>query len=237
LKVDLLYLSHNRRAFTELTFELLIQNTNWSLVDRLVVYDDRSIDGARAEIASRIDRVPVPAEIRDHEFGSPVAVMNHYTKSADSEFFVKIDNDLALPPGWLEVFLQVHERHPSATLIGSESPFMGPPPADFDGVYDLTHWRHIGGNGLMRTSFFKSTGPMGVDGYHGFTGHQWNWNPERGWVTPDILLCLLDRCPAEPWVSLSAEYVKQGWQRRWGKIDPGYSMYWDWFTDQEEAAA
>ena len=235
--LDLLYLTHNRRAFTALTFELLVQNTNWSLVDNLIVYDDASTDGAREEVSSRLSRVPVPAEIRDHNWGSPVAVMNDYVSRTDSEFFCKVDNDLALPPGWLDVFIGVMERYPDIQLLGSESPFMGPPPADWDGEYGFTNWRHIGGNGLMRTDFFRSTGPMDVDGYHGFTGHQWKWKPVRGWVTPDLMLCLLDRCPVEPWVSLSKEYVAAGWQRKWGTIPLHFDMYWNWFTEEQEAAA
>lgn len=233
MSLDIIYLTHNRREFTELTFELLIQNTNWALVDHLIVYDDASVDGAREEVANRIDRVPVSSEIRDHKMGSPVAVMNDYVASTRSKRFAKIDNDLALPPGWLDVFVGVMDRNPRLQLLGSESPFMGPPPANFDGKYTYTPWRHIGGNGLMKTDFFRHTGPMDVDGYHGFTGHQWRWDPLRGWVTPDILLCLVDRCPIEPWVSLSKSYVKQGWQRGWPTIQSHWSMYWDWFTKEE----
>lgn len=238
MSLDILYLTHNRREFTELTFELLVRNTNWKHVDRLIVYDDNSTDGAREEVASRIERVPVPAEIRDHNFNSPVAVMNHYIQSADSDRFAKVDNDLALPPGWLDIFLGVMDKYPRLQLLGCESPFMGPPPADWDGHYTYTPWKHIGGNGLMKTSYFKETPPMDVDGiYHGFTGHQWLYKPERGWVTPDILLCLLDRCPIEPWASLSREYEEKGWQRRWGAMAPHWNLYWDWFVDNEETAA
>ena len=235
MSLDVLYLTHNRREFTALTFELLIQNTNWELVDRLIVYDDNSTDGARDEVANRIERVPVPHEIRDHAMGSPVAVMNDYIGTAQSERFAKVDNDLALPSGWLDAFVQVMDDHPSLELLGSESPFMGPPPPDWDGQYTWTPWRHIGGNGLMKTDFFRRSGLMDVNRYHGFTGHQWKWNPNRGWITPDILLCLLDRCPIEPWVSLSQTYMGYGWQRRWKKMAPHWDIYWDWFTEKEAA--
>jgi len=236
VSLDVLYLTRNRREFTELTFELLVQNTNWDLVDRLVVYDDHSIDGAREEVSSRIDRVPVPSEIRDHDFGSPVLVMNDYISTTEAYRFAKVDNDLALPPGWLDVFVGVMDENEEIILLGSESPFMGPPPEDWDGRYTYTPWRHIGGNGLMRTQFFKDTYPMDADGYHGFTGHQWKYRPCRGWVTPDIMLCLLDRCPIEPWPSLSKSYVQRGWQRPWKTIAPHWNIYWDWFIEREEAA-
>lgn len=235
MSLDVIYLTHNRREFTALTFELLVENTNWSLVDNLYVYDDQSRDGAREEVAERIHHVPVNWEIRDHAFGSPVAVMNDYVARSDSERFAKVDNDLALPPGWLDVFVGVMDDDDTIELLGSESPFVGPPPLGWDGKYTCTTWRHIGGNGLMKTDFFRRTGPMDVHGYHGFTGHQWKWEPRRGWVTPDIMLCLLDRCPIEPWLSLSKHYVKQGWQRPWKTIEPHWSMYWEWFTEKEAA--
>lgn len=239
MSTEVLYLTANRREFTALTFELLIQNTNWSLVDRLVVYDDQSGDGARDEVSTRLHRVPVPSEIRDHSFGSPVAVMNDFIAHTECERFAKVDNDLALPPGWLEVFVGVMDEHPKLTLLGTESPFMGPPGPGWNGHYRYTPWKHIGGNGLMKTKFFKETGPIHVDGvHHGFTGHQWHHTPTLGWVTPDILVCLLDRCPIEPWKSLSAEYVKRGWQRRWtgGVIPAHFPMYFDWLPGAKEAS-
>lgn len=238
MSLDVIYLTHNRREFTELTFALLAENTNWDLVDKLIVYDDSSVDGTREFVGDRIKLIPVESEIRDHNWGSPVAVMNDYVERTQADLFAKVDNDLALPVGWLEAFLGVMERNPEIQLLGSESPFMGPPKLGWDGTYTFTPWRHIGGNGLMRTRFFRKTGPMDVDGYHGFTGHQWKWKPLRGWITPDIILCLLDRCPVEPWVSLSETYVQKGWQRRWGKTSEDFSIYWEWFMKKsaEEAA-
>ena len=175
-------------------------------------------------------------EIREHSLGSPVAVMNDYVSSTDSELFAKVDNDLVLPPAWLDAMVGVMDSNRTLDLLGMESPFMEPPPPGWDGKYTWTTWKHIGGVGLMRTYFFRQTGPMDVDGYHGFTGHQWRYGPRRGWITPDILCCLLDRCPVEPWISLSVKYERNNWQRRWKKIPNEYSIYWDWFTESEVVA-
>lgn len=237
MSLDVLYLSHNRREFTELTFSKLVENTNWDLVDRLIVYDDSSTDGALEEITSRIGAVPVQYEIREHDFGSPVAVMNDYIASTDAERFVKIDNDLALPPGWLDDFMSVMSRKDAPVLLGTEGPFMCPPAQDWDGVYSWHPWRHIGGVGIMRTDFFKSTGPMKVRGHHGFTEHQWEHNPLRGWMNPDLATCLLDRCPIEPWVTLSSQYRRYRWQRPWKLIPVEMDYYWNWFTETEQRPA
>ena len=237
MSLDVLYLSRNRREFTAFTFAKLIENTNWDLVDRLIVYDDSSTDGALEEITSRIEAVPVPYEMRGHSFGSPVKVMNDYISTTEADRFAKIDNDLVVPPAWLD---RMTRRHGPATrtsiLLGMESPFMGPPHLDWDGSYTWTPWKHIGGIGLMRTDFFRQTGPMDADGYHGFTGHQWKYGPRRGWITPDLMVCLLDRAPIEPWMSLSEEYARRNWQRRWRTMPIEYSCYWDWFSESEVAA-
>ena len=235
MSLDILYLTRNRRAFTEFTFAKLVENTNWDLVDRLIVYDDSSTDGALEAVASRIDSVPVPHEIREHKWGSPVAVMNDYISTTEAKRFAKIDNDLVLPPAWLDDMSGVMDHWHDLVLLGMESPFMGPPPLGWDGTYTWTPWKHIGGVGLMRTDFFRQTGPMDADGYHGFTGHQWRYGPRRGWITPDIMVCLLDRVPIEPWVSLTEEYAKRNWNRRWKTIPVEYSCYWDWFTEEEAA--
>ena len=44
---DILFLAKDRRTFTEMTFGWLLENTNWDLVNRLIVYDDGSTDGTR----------------------------------------------------------------------------------------------------------------------------------------------------------------------------------------------
>lgn len=233
MSVDLLYLTANRRAFTALTFELLVENTNWDRVDHLIVYDDSSTDGARDEVVSRLARVPVPHEIRDHEFGSPVAVMNDYIAQTASSLFAKIDNDVALPPLWLDHFLGVMEAKNPPELLGTESPFMGPPPEGWDGTYTWHPWKHIGGVGVMQTEFFKRTGPMPAKQHHGFTQHQWKYRPRRGWINPDIAACLLDRCPVEPWLSISRDYEGRGWQRPWKKIPMQFDFYYSWLpTDR-----
>lgn len=235
MKVDILYLAWNREAFTEFTFAKLLANTDWDQVSRLIVYDDGSEDGTREYLDEAIKLAPVPTELRFLGLGSPVATMKNYLATTQAEMFAKVDNDLAVSPGWLDAMLGVMERHPELELLGMEPSFMMPPPVDWDGVYTYTPWKHIGGNGLMKVSAFRKRRAMDVDGLHGFTGWQWNTEPRRGFVTPDLQCCLLDRAPIEPWLTLSAEYVANGWQRPWGKISESYPYYYEWLGEQVAA--
>jgi hypothetical protein len=138
MRVDLLYLAFNRLAFTRLTFETLLANTDWNLVDRLLVYDDGSEDGTRAYLDAAIGGCPVD--------------------------------------------------------------------------WHLVH--------------------------AGWTQHQWEYKPVRGWVKPDLRVCSLDQLPFEPWQSLAAEYVSQGWARAWpAYFERWMHGYWDWCPQVTEAAS
>ena len=46
--IDVLYVACNRRAFTEHTLDMLIDNTAWPLVNKLWLWDDGSTDGTDA---------------------------------------------------------------------------------------------------------------------------------------------------------------------------------------------
>jgi hypothetical protein len=99
--------------------------------------------------------------------------------------------------------------------------------------YFPTFASHIGGIGLMRVSTFKRRTRLVANGRFGFTEWQHEYQPKRGWITPDLPVVLLDRMPIEPWASLSARYISEGWQRRWTTYfeDAGH---WYWFPDGKE---
>lgn len=229
MTVDILYLAWNRREFTEFTFGQLLANTDWERVQRLVVYDDTSEDGTAEFLADAINRSAVPAELRIVDLKSPPAVMNHYVTRSDAEFFAKIDNDIVVPPGWLEAMMGVHEDVPGIELLGMESGRMGKP---WDGcTYGFEEGSHTGGVGVFRTSAFAKRPPMEERaGRFGFTEWQRIYRPVRGWITPDLLLTSLDQIPFEPWRSLSEQYIENGWQRRWHTYDEVHNAtYWEWW--------
>lgn len=233
MSLDVLYLAWNRLEFTQLTFELLLANTDWSLVDRLLIYDDGSDDGTREYLEDAMQRCPVEHHVIHLGWNSPVAVMNHYVgRSQAADVFAKIDNDIAVPPGWLNSMIGVIERNPKLELLGMEAGqtrLAGRDGEPWDGVYGYRECSHIGGVGLMRTSAFRQRSSPVAKGRFGFTQWQHTFEPMRGWIEPDLLVPQLDRVPTEPWRTYSLYYLARGWQRPWAPMDDTFSAaYYDW---------
>jgi len=234
VKVEILYTAWNRLEFTRVTFELLKRNTDWNRVTRLVVYDDGSEDGTREYLDEAGRDIPVEAfEVRFGGWHSTGATMNDYVALADTENFVKIDNDIAMPSGWLAPLLRVAYKHQEFDVIGMEAGWTGA----YQGIrsphrYSVTPARHIGGVGLMRTAAFhrRRAVPLslGKNGRAGFTIWQHRQAVRAGWLTPDIANVQLDRIPDEPWRSLSEKYVEAGWARAWDPYTDDMRRWWEW---------
>lgn len=237
MTLDIIFLAFNRLEFTKVSFQALLDNTDWTLVRRLIVYDDGSTDGTREYLNEAINMTPVPVELIYLGLGSPVMVMLHYLQHNPAPLFAKIDNDVVVPDGWLSAMLGVLERFPLVELLGMEAGMteVASRREGFDGVYDEQHCTNIGGVGVMRLSAFERFPPMNADGRHGFTEWQHTYQPRRSWIRPDLAVILLDRLPFEPWLSLSEKYVAKGWQRPWEPWNEWMNWAWQEFAPGQEA--
>jgi hypothetical protein len=234
--IDIIYLAHNRLEFTRTTLPNLIANTNWNSVDRFIVYDDASSDGTTEYL---LNYEAPRFQVKTGEWGSPVAVMNDYlvNEGPNHSTFAKIDNDTMVPSGWLESCLYVMDADPGLDLLGIEA-FRPVQPGIIARSYDPAQF--IGGIGLMRVSAFREAEYLPrPNGRQGFT--QWqerHGRVRKGWLNPALPVFLLDWLPREPWLSLTAEYVEQGWSRDWHNIFPEVCPYpedrndlWSWWCE------
>ena len=232
--LDILFVAWNRRAFSEFSWTMLMQNTDWSLVSRLYVHDDGSEDGTYDWLRQQVKRhSPVPAEFfQSDRLQSPPAVMNRMVQWTEAEWFAKIDNDIVVPPGWLEAMLEVVEGDPSVELLGMEAGRGLPVTPEWDGVYRFEPGSHMGGVGLIKTDCLRRRVRLvETQGRYGFTEFQHEYNPVRGWINPDLPVVSLDRVPFDPWLTLSREYVELGWQRPWGTYHE-QADYWSWWPSE-----
>lgn len=234
MKIDLLYVSHNRLKFTEASFDALFEHTAWGLIDRLFIIDDDSTDGTLEWLLDKTNAMQRPAQrptrFVNDRFGGPVAVMNYVLDESDAEVLAKIDNDVIVCPAWLEDMLEVLEREPQVDALGMEPGFAQPLGTPFS-KRSVQPARWIGGVGLFRTRIFEQRRPEPNNRWFGWTRFQQDFC-NCAWISPDLPMFLLDRMPIEPWRSLSDEYIRKGWQRRWPVYPMEMRSYWEWFTNQ-----
>jgi predicted glycoside hydrolase/deacetylase ChbG (UPF0249 family) len=222
-KVDLIYLAWKRPEFTAESMRAMAVNTNWDLVRRLIVYTDGE-PMRNGYVAPR----PIPDRVLEYNterHGGPVAIMNHYIAGRSTlPWFAKLDNDVIVPPGWLEDCIATLRRWPHVDFLGIEAK-NDPVHAPARRVIESTD--HIGGIGLMRTSAFTEL-PVAA-GRLGFSDWQIKHPVTKVWLNPSLPVILLDRLPFEPWSALSAEYEAKGWQRPWKRYYPQEHALWDWW--------
>lgn len=234
--IDLLFTAHNRLEFTKASWAALIEHTNWALVRRLHVLDDRSSDGTAVWLSAASGLAPADVRFRSAAFGGPVAAMNLTLDrlAPGCDVLGKVDNDLVVCPGWLDTLTAVLDGAPGLDVLGFEAGFS--PPVAPVGV--PRSWRpasHVGGIGLFRTRVFRRVRPR-ADGRFGWTRFQ-RRHAACGWVTPDLPCFLLDHLPVEPWRWLSDRYVEAGWQRRWPVYDWSMEPYWSWWAGARDGVA
>lgn len=225
--VDLLYLASNRRAFTEESFTALEANTDWFLVRRLFVYDDGSTDGTTTFLKEFSKCIETEVLFQESSFGDPVGVMADFIERSEAPLLAKIDNDAMVPDGWLNEAVGVMRRHEELDLLGLE-PVHGVADSESRG-YETAE--RIGGLVLMRKRAFANSVPQSGQKYCGW----WDWQTKagadlvKGWLKPGIPIFMLDRLPFEPWMSMTKEYERNGWQRHWWNYDPvDDAALWKW---------
>lgn len=249
--IDVLYIAKNRLEFTKASLTTLMANTDWSLVNKMFVYDDGSTDGTLEWMQDYLTSTfCVDTLIVRSSLGGPAEIMRDFTaRHGEAELFAKIDNDVIVPRGWLGACWDVMAVRPELGLLGIEPPESRTPrsqggarsrcPEHAATLNDLyAPCESIGGIGLMRRDVFVKYGDRMAphSTYGGFTEFQVMQTPDvvKGWITPPLRVFLLDRLPTEPWAALSRAYITKGWQRPWSGYDPA-NPFWSWWTPETES--
>jgi glycosyltransferase involved in cell wall biosynthesis len=244
--VSLVFPAYNRLEFTKQAWAALIANTDWSLVEEFHVYDDGSTDGTRGwleEVSELPAHVLLASNLIRHrtEFRSPMGVTLDWIRRSKAPLLAKLDNDTIYPPGWLNIALDVMARHPELDMLGLEcmrKPATLQPKDDwYEYVEEIGDFGYlpavfISGLGIYKRAAFAKSLPED-NGYFGL--EEWQQaqaHLKYGWILPSLPVFLLDRMPIEPWKSLSEEYVRKGWQRKWSldlRYKPEQSAMWEWW--------
>ena len=232
MSVDILFVGWNRLEFTKASFTALKDHTDWTQVRTLNIHDDGSTDGTREWLRDAWHGIAAEVKYESMRLRGPVASMNRYLDLCppddDCGAFIKIDSDFVVCPGWLPELLRVTTLNPGIDIFGLQ-PRIGPPTIVPDETRTVEECRHIGGIGLIRHRAFELCRPV-ANGLYGWTEHQTSHPTIRkAWVVPDLPCFGLDLIDAEPWATLTRDYIRQGWMREWPKYEGGGRSYFDWW--------
>lgn len=229
--VDLMFVARNRFEFSKMALETMARNTNFKLAKSVTVYDDMSVDGS-SDWFMEFCKKWTFSYVRK-PFNSVVKVMREAIQAGRARYLVKLDNDVMVPHGWLDVCVDQLERNAHIDLLGIEAMHAIEP--NMAAIRRCDPALHIGGIGLFRMDAFERGGLPQVQAnqFNGFTEWQ-GWNRHHvtpAWLVPSIPVCLLDHVPFEPWRGLKAQYIDKGWQRYgWGEYPAEKSALWEWWA-------
>ena len=118
--MDVLFLAHGRREFTEASFKALCATLGDS--HRLWVFTDGT---PFKELPENARVAPGGVCYNMERYGGPVACLNAYLEYKQEyrgvvDYVAKVDNDLIVCPGWLGACVDVMERYPGVDLLGVE---------------------------------------------------------------------------------------------------------------------
>lgn len=227
-KVDLFMPTCNRLEYTKVALESLLQTTDRTLVNQLILVDSRSEDGTREYLGEVLKRsLPFSAVLLNVGERHIVNSMQAARDAAKSPVIAKIDSDSVPPPGWLPVALEVMNRNPALWALGIVPRDNSVVPADVKVERTCESDKYVGGVGLFRREAWKDLKPEKAP-YWGWTTHQYNSSWGKGWLKPYLPLFLLDQLPFEPFVGLRKRYFNLGWHRTTGGYSEAQEKCWTW---------
>src|SRR5215218_10287344 len=121
MRVTVVVPTRGRAAYLEVTLESL-RRQRTEIAHELLVVDDGATD-TTPEVAERFGA----RLIRHRERRSLNAARNTGLREAGADLIAFVDDDVLVPPGWLEALAEGAERHPEADAFG------GPIRARFEG--------------------------------------------------------------------------------------------------------
>jgi len=227
-----LFLAKNRFAFTQASLLSVLRYTNPELTERVVLVDGGSEDGTKEflrDICTIYDG-PHILEFVAGQVGHVCDCFKYVVPSCGTDFLAKIDNDVVVPPYWMDHCVEILDGNPKISFLGTVARDSKPFDASDEAERSTIGVKNIGGVGLFRTKPFKRTMPKGANKYFGFQGFQSQSGGGCAWVHPNMRCFLLDKVPVEPWRGLTKNYISKGYQRSWQpyKKDPDF---WSWFLD------
>src|SRR5437016_12509687 len=98
MKIDLIFLTHNRLEYTKLALESVLADPNEDFV--LTLWDNASTDGT-SEYLKTVKDPRIKEIIFSRENVPQTTAVRHVWESSKADLVGKLDNDCLIPRGWL----------------------------------------------------------------------------------------------------------------------------------------
>jgi len=142
--VDLLLITHNRRAYVEKAIPRLWED---GADFRVYWWDNHSTDGAIDVVVGHADERLVESQRSTENLGQ-LAPTRWFLEVSRSDVVGKIDDDVLLPPGWTERFVPLVRSHPELGMLSCWM-YM---PEDWDQDQAEKNVVAVGGHRIFRAS-------------------------------------------------------------------------------------
>lgn len=226
MKVTLFMPTMNRLEFTKRSIEELFRQTNASYVEEFLVVDGRSEDGTVEWVRQAAKNAPYPSKVVTINERHVVNAMITARDQSNSSVIAKVDSDTMVSKDWLEIGLEVLQRHSDLWALGVHGRgFLNANAQTSD-----RNWKpavHVGGIGLFRKQAWEGLRPVG-NTYYGWTGHQHRASWKKGWLDPGLPVFLLNLLRFQPFLGLSEDYIRRGWQRKSEYYRDDEEALWSW---------
>ncbi|NRA03779.1 MAG: glycosyltransferase [Myxococcales bacterium] len=115
LKVELLFLTYNRLAYTKLSLPALLADPNENF--SLTIWDNASTDGT-VEYLSSIEDPRIAHRVMSKQNVPPVRAMNECFGASSADLVGFIPNDFLVESGWVRTLAQAHADVDELGLVG-----------------------------------------------------------------------------------------------------------------------
>jgi hypothetical protein len=119
--VDICILAHQRLGFTKLLFERLLKNTDFDLVEKVIIvhdFPDKENTEFLMNQVEELKKFGIGIIYRETKNGAVVPGMKFGMMASKSKYFLKIDNDVVPGTGWTNRLIDCMESYPELVLLG-----------------------------------------------------------------------------------------------------------------------
>jgi hypothetical protein len=170
MKIDLIFLTHNRLDYTRLSLASILADPAEEF--SLTIWDNASTDGTVEFLRHEVKDPRIAEIVYSRENVGQISAANHVWGKSRADLLGKLDNDCIVAPGWTRTLAQAHHDIPELGVVACWHFF----PEDFNyerarhkihafGRHQVLRHPWTCGTGLLfKRETYRQLGPLKGDG-------------------------------------------------------------------------